>query len=287
MILRIFSSFLPRGRWRPCFTSSTQLVGSPTAWRRWRSCKRSARRDACSNRSSERRGRRYGAKPHFQSVYTWEKNQILFNQIIKNLPYVPKYNTGLFLLDYSCLLLLSSCSCGNICIPSDNAARKQSLRLGCGGALWSAALCLMFQEVDVNLPNYEIMCMIRDFRASLDYRPLNSNDLVSLPPSCPFVHFDASDGSCSRLASVLTMQLWLKLQRWRLYLTYKRECLCFRSRNTEYVCAFVHVHSIRKVRLCAQQKNYLYLVGNFHMLTYFWAHACHVSFFHKCFFLLI
>lgn len=38
----------------------------------------------------------------------------------------------------------------------------------------------MFQEVDVNLPNYEIMCMIRDFRASLDYRPLNSNDLVSL-----------------------------------------------------------------------------------------------------------
>lgn len=36
-----------------------------------------------------------------------------------------------------------------------------------------------FQEVDVNLPNYEIMCMIRDFRASLDYRPLTSNDLVS------------------------------------------------------------------------------------------------------------
>uniref|UniRef100_A0A8C6LEG4 Kinesin-like protein n=1 Tax=Nothobranchius furzeri TaxID=105023 RepID=A0A8C6LEG4_NOTFU len=36
------------------------------------------------------------------------------------------------------------------------------------------------QEVDVNLPNYEIMCMIRDFRASLDYRPLTSNDVVSL-----------------------------------------------------------------------------------------------------------
>ncbi|KAM6901401.1 kinesin-like protein KIF2A [Lycodopsis pacificus] len=33
------------------------------------------------------------------------------------------------------------------------------------------------QEVDVQLPNYEIMCMIRDFRASLDYRPLTSNDL--------------------------------------------------------------------------------------------------------------
>uniref|UniRef100_A0A8C6LDY3 Kinesin-like protein n=1 Tax=Nothobranchius furzeri TaxID=105023 RepID=A0A8C6LDY3_NOTFU len=36
------------------------------------------------------------------------------------------------------------------------------------------------QEVDVNLPNYEIMCMIRDFRASLDYRPLTSNDVVDL-----------------------------------------------------------------------------------------------------------
>ncbi|XP_019747934.1 kinesin-like protein KIF2A isoform X2 [Hippocampus comes] len=34
------------------------------------------------------------------------------------------------------------------------------------------------QEVDVNLPNYEIMCMIRDFRASLDYRPLTSTDLI-------------------------------------------------------------------------------------------------------------
>ncbi|KAG7499696.1 kinesin KIF2A isoform X2 [Solea senegalensis] len=34
------------------------------------------------------------------------------------------------------------------------------------------------QEVDVQLPNYEIMCMIRDFRASLDYRPLTTNDLI-------------------------------------------------------------------------------------------------------------
>lgn len=39
------------------------------------------------------------------------------------------------------------------------------------------------QEVDVNVPNYEIMCMIRDFRASLDYRPLTGNDAVSLPRS--------------------------------------------------------------------------------------------------------
>lgn len=30
------------------------------------------------------------------------------------------------------------------------------------------------------MPNYEIMCMIRDFRASLDYRPLTGNDAVSL-----------------------------------------------------------------------------------------------------------
>ncbi|XP_058474074.1 kinesin-like protein KIF2A isoform X2 [Solea solea] len=36
------------------------------------------------------------------------------------------------------------------------------------------------QEVDVQLPNYEIMCMIRDFRASLDYRPLTTNDLDSI-----------------------------------------------------------------------------------------------------------
>lgn len=40
-------------------------------------------------------------------------------------------------------------------------------------------ILVFIQEVDVNLPNYEIMCMIRDFRASLDYRPLTSNDLVS------------------------------------------------------------------------------------------------------------
>lgn len=40
------------------------------------------------------------------------------------------------------------------------------------------------QEVDVNVPNYEIMCMIRDFRASLDYRPLTGNDAVSLFSRC-------------------------------------------------------------------------------------------------------
>lgn len=40
--------------------------------------------------------------------------------------------------------------------------------------------CFTLQEVDVNVPNYEIMCMIRDFRASLDYRPLTGNDVVSL-----------------------------------------------------------------------------------------------------------
>ncbi|XP_033978655.1 LOW QUALITY PROTEIN: kinesin-like protein KIF2A [Trematomus bernacchii] len=34
------------------------------------------------------------------------------------------------------------------------------------------------QEVDVQLPNYEIMCMIRDFKESLDCRPLTSNDLI-------------------------------------------------------------------------------------------------------------
>ncbi|XP_076019748.1 kinesin-like protein KIF2A [Genypterus blacodes] len=34
------------------------------------------------------------------------------------------------------------------------------------------------QEVDATLPNYEIMCMITDFRASLDYRPLTTTDLI-------------------------------------------------------------------------------------------------------------
>lgn len=38
---------------------------------------------------------------------------------------------------------------------------------------------MLLQEVDTTIPNYEIMYMIRDFRASLDYRPLTTADLVS------------------------------------------------------------------------------------------------------------
>ncbi|XP_026799770.1 kinesin-like protein KIF2A isoform X3 [Pangasianodon hypophthalmus] len=34
------------------------------------------------------------------------------------------------------------------------------------------------QDIDASTPNYEIMCMIRDFRASLDYRPLTTADLI-------------------------------------------------------------------------------------------------------------
>ncbi|CAH2296268.1 kinesin KIF2A isoform X1 [Pelobates cultripes] len=34
------------------------------------------------------------------------------------------------------------------------------------------------QEVDTTNPNYEIMCMIRDFRGSLDYRPLTTTDPI-------------------------------------------------------------------------------------------------------------
>ncbi|XP_074494283.1 kinesin-like protein KIF2A isoform X2 [Sebastes fasciatus] len=34
------------------------------------------------------------------------------------------------------------------------------------------------QEVDTTIPNYEIMYMIRDFRASLDYHPLTTTDLI-------------------------------------------------------------------------------------------------------------
>ncbi|XP_075445908.1 kinesin-like protein KIF2A isoform X1 [Ascaphus truei] len=34
------------------------------------------------------------------------------------------------------------------------------------------------QDVDATIPNYEIMCMIKDFRSSLDYRPLTTSDLI-------------------------------------------------------------------------------------------------------------
>uniref|UniRef100_A0A673MMV6 Kinesin-like protein n=1 Tax=Sinocyclocheilus rhinocerous TaxID=307959 RepID=A0A673MMV6_9TELE len=34
------------------------------------------------------------------------------------------------------------------------------------------------QEIDTTIPNYEILQMIRDFRASLDYRPLTTTDLI-------------------------------------------------------------------------------------------------------------
>ncbi|XP_015252243.1 PREDICTED: kinesin-like protein KIF2A isoform X4 [Cyprinodon variegatus] len=34
------------------------------------------------------------------------------------------------------------------------------------------------QEVDTTIPNYEILYMIRDFRASLDYRPLTTADVI-------------------------------------------------------------------------------------------------------------
>lgn len=38
----------------------------------------------------------------------------------------------------------------------------------------------VLQEVDTTIPNYEIMYMIRDFRASLDCRPLTTADLVKI-----------------------------------------------------------------------------------------------------------
>ena len=37
---------------------------------------------------------------------------------------------------------------------------------------------VFLQDVDATNPNYEIMCMIRDFRGSLDYRPLTTADPV-------------------------------------------------------------------------------------------------------------
>lgn len=38
---------------------------------------------------------------------------------------------------------------------------------------------MLLQEIDTTIPNYEILQMIRDFRASLDYRPLTTSDVVS------------------------------------------------------------------------------------------------------------
>lgn len=48
------------------------------------------------------------------------------------------------------------------------------------------SLLVLLQEVDTTIPNYEIMYMIRDFRASLDYRPLTTADLVSRDCSFSF-----------------------------------------------------------------------------------------------------
>ncbi|KAI5624402.1 kinesin-like protein KIF2A [Silurus asotus] len=40
------------------------------------------------------------------------------------------------------------------------------------------------QDVDASNPNYEIMCMIRDFRASLDYRPLTNAHMIEEHSIC-------------------------------------------------------------------------------------------------------
>ncbi|KAJ8005721.1 hypothetical protein DPEC_G00120850 [Dallia pectoralis] len=40
------------------------------------------------------------------------------------------------------------------------------------------------QEIDTTVPNYEILYMIRDFRASLDYRPLSTADLIEEHKIC-------------------------------------------------------------------------------------------------------
>lgn len=47
------------------------------------------------------------------------------------------------------------------------------------------------QDIDASTPNYEIMCMIRDFRASLDYRPLTTADLVIMPGFSSFLRHRA------------------------------------------------------------------------------------------------
>uniref|UniRef100_A0A8D3DPS6 Kinesin-like protein n=1 Tax=Scophthalmus maximus TaxID=52904 RepID=A0A8D3DPS6_SCOMX len=61
--------------------------------------------------------------------------------------------------------------------------RAQVRRLSCWLTSWRlslsfSSLLVMLQEVDTTVPNYEILYMIRDFRASLDYRPLTTADLI-------------------------------------------------------------------------------------------------------------
>uniref|UniRef100_A0A9J8DM87 Kinesin-like protein n=1 Tax=Cyprinus carpio carpio TaxID=630221 RepID=A0A9J8DM87_CYPCA len=47
---------------------------------------------------------------------------------------------------------------------------------------WWCSYCecawFVLKEIDTTIPNYEILQMIRDFRASLDYRPLTTTDLI-------------------------------------------------------------------------------------------------------------
>ena len=57
-----------------------------------------------------------------------------------------------------------------------SSTHRSSLPPISGSSLFTG---LLSQEVDTTIPNYEIMYMIRDFRASLDYRPLTTADLVS------------------------------------------------------------------------------------------------------------
>lgn len=49
-----------------------------------------------------------------------------------------------------------------------------------GGILFICVMSfyVLLQEIDTTIPNYEILQMIRDFRASLDYRPLTTSDVV-------------------------------------------------------------------------------------------------------------
>ncbi|KAG7517585.1 kinesin KIF2A isoform X4 [Solea senegalensis] len=40
------------------------------------------------------------------------------------------------------------------------------------------------QEMDATIPNYEIMCMIRDFRGSIEFRPLTTSELIEAHRIC-------------------------------------------------------------------------------------------------------
>uniref|UniRef100_G1MYN8 Kinesin-like protein KIF2A-like N-terminal domain-containing protein n=1 Tax=Meleagris gallopavo TaxID=9103 RepID=G1MYN8_MELGA len=64
------------------------------------------------------------------------------------------------------------------------------------------------QDVDATNPNYEIMCMIRDFRGNLDYRPLTTADPIDEHRICVCVRKRPLNRKASSDCSVLCKKMF-------------------------------------------------------------------------------